>query len=580
MTELNRDEMELAHVAARNVGAWWRESELGSVVIDGPDAASFLHTMLTADIKRLGIGQSTMACQCSPKGETKAVLLVVRTGETRYLLVMDAGRVGAFVEDLERLHFSEQFSISATSDRLAQIRLMGPKVMVAAEVAGGAGIKGALEGVQPGASVAVRMAGADVRAIRLAPGFGEGWLLVAGSSEATSLEQALDGALQKIGGVKADAVLAERLRIEAGVPRFGVDLPKGALASELGIDHPSLSYDKGCFVGQEIIARIRTKGHAPMRVMGVLFEGVKEPVAAGTPLDGGAEGEAGTVTSSAFSPALGHAVAIARIKKAWQVAGTKVAAKGATGEIVVLPFVLPSAAAAGAMYDEALRRFAENDEAGALELLNRELSERPGNADAWEALGVIHDRAGRHRDAIVAMKKIIELDPKHLMANVNLSMYHMKVGDKATAEEYQARATSISIERRMAEARAKGGGGALDADLERIQKTEARLSKFRQIIDMDPGDVLGHFGAGKACLDLKRFGEAAQHFEKTIEIQKDYSVAWANLGQAYAALGEREKARETFERGIEVARGKGDMMPMRDMQTRLEKLGAGAESTA
>jgi tetratricopeptide (TPR) repeat protein len=178
------------------------------------------------------------------------------------------------------------------------------------------------------------------------------------------------------------------------------------------------------------------------------------------------------------------------------------------------------------------------------------------------------------------MKKIIELDPKHLMANVNLSMYHMKVGDKATAEEYQARATAISIEKRIAEARAKGGPGAVDADLERIQKTEARLGKFRQIIEMDPGDVLGHFGAGKACLDLKRFGEAASHFEKTIAIQRDYSVAWANLGQAYAALGERDKARETFLQGIEVARGKGDMMPMRDMQTRLEKLESSTESVA
>jgi tetratricopeptide (TPR) repeat protein len=96
---------------------------------------------------------------------------------------------------------------------------------------------------------------------------------------------------------------------------------------------------------------------------------------------------------------------------------------------------------------------------------------------------------------------------------------------------------------------------------------------------MDPADVLGHFGAGKACLDLMRFREAAQHFERVVEIQHDYSVAWANLGQCYAALGENDRAIDTFNKGISVAEGKGDMMPARDMKVRLAKLtGQAAEA--
>ncbi|MCA8940127.1 MAG: tetratricopeptide repeat protein, partial [Planctomycetes bacterium] len=132
--------------------------------------------------------------------------------------------------------------------------------------------------------------------------------------------------------------------------------------------------------------------------------------------------------------------------------------------------------------------------------------------------------------------------------------------------------TRISLEKRMAEARAAGKANSGDADAEQIKKLEDRVTKFKAIIEMDPGDVLGYFGCGKALLDSKRFREAAEMLAKVVEIQEDYSVAWANLGTAYAALGENDKARETFEKGIEVAREKGDMMPARDMQVRLERL--------
>jgi len=573
--------VDLGHQTARTVAAWWRASDLGGVLLDGADAAAFLHNMLTADVKRLAINQAAIACQTTPRGETQAIVLVVRTGDSRYLLIDAASDAARLHGALEKLHFSESFASTLASDRLVLFRVVGPKAQLLLSVVGGPDAAKVLASVAEGSSLALKLGDADVRAVHSPTSWGGGWLLIAGVGQADSLEAALDSASRKIGGVRADGGLGEALRVESGVPKLGVDLPPNAIASELGIDHPSLNYDKGCYVGQEIIARIRTKGHAPIRVMGVLLSHAPQVPAAGEALLGDDGSDAGVITSATYSPAFGHPVALARIKKSHQVVGVKIrTASGVGGEVCLLPFVLPAIAPTSSMYDQALIMFAENRESEAVALLQRELNERPGNVDAWEAMGVIHDRAGRHRDAVEAMKKIVAIDPKHLMANVNLSMYHMKLGDKATAEEFQAKATSISLELRMAEARAKGGVGAADADLERIQKTEARLGKFKQIIEMDPGDVLGHFGAGKACLDLKRFGEAAKHFEETLRIQPDYSVAWANLGQAYAALGENDRARETFTRGIEVARAKGDMMPVRDMQTRLDKLNAVADVSA
>lgn len=555
---------------ARIGGVFRKLDELGAILVDGPDAAVFLHNTLTADVKRLAVGTGTPSFQASPRGEALALLTVLRTGETRYLLVNDRQDCPRLLEAIEKLHFSEKFAASDVSAKLNLIAVQGPATRQVLAAIGGSAAGDSFDALAPYGSAPTKLAGADVRLAKLSL-CGGGALLIVGESDSAKVLDGIRATADRLGLVEADADLFELLQIEAGLPKLGRDLPKAGLASELGITHPAFSYDKGCFVGQEIIARIRTKGSTPIRVMGLMIQG-GGPVAAGTELRGDDDSIGAEVTASVESPAFGQTVAIARVRKAWQIVGAKLKLPdGRAAEVSELPFVLPEPEKRASLYDEALLMFAQDREADALDLLKRELDQHPDNIDAWEALGVIHDRAGRYRDAVAAMKQIVDRDPKHLMANVNLSMYHMKLGDKATAEDFQARATNISLERRMAEARAKGEATG-DAELEKLQKLEQRLGKFMQIIEMDPGDVLGHFGAGKACLDLRRFGEAVGHFDRVLEIQPDYSVAWANLGQALVALGNLDRAREVFGRGIEVARGKGDLMPMRDMQTRLEKL--------
>ncbi|MCK6440641.1 MAG: tetratricopeptide repeat protein, partial [Planctomycetes bacterium] len=397
-----------------------------------------------------------------------------------------------------------------------------------------------------------------------------GFFVVARNNDAPTIFEALCDAGKKFGVIEPSAQAREALRIEAGLPRYGRDILPNAVASELGINHEAFSYDKGCYIGQEILARIHTKAEVPFRLMGVCFAENASIPPSGTTLDAPDSKGAAVVTSAAYSPTLGRPIAIARVKRGYQTQGVKLA-NGA--EVVELPLYVPAPSDKRSdLYDRAITLFAQDRGAEALALLEQELAANPANIDALEALGVIHDRAGRHKEAIVAMKRIVERDPKHLMANVNLSLYHMKLGDKATAEDYQAKATRISMERRMAEARAQGKTPTAEDDAQRAAKLEARLDKFKAIIEMDPKDVLGHFGAGKACIDLKRFREAAGHFEKVVELQRDYSVAWANLGAAYAALGETDKARKVFEEGIAVAGAKGDLMPKRDMEHRLSRL--------
>jgi len=551
----------------------WKAEDLGIALVDGDDAATFLHNMLTADIKRIALNAGQISVQASPKGAAQCLLTIHRTDDKRYLMVMPRGEVAGLLERLEALHFSEKFTSRDVSSGLAVIAIQGPKTRQLIALASEEAVAHRMFELEEYASTAAKISGVDARAIRVSLTGDAGFLLVLDAKRADSLLDELLKTGEKLGAFTPDADTREVMRIEAGIPKFDVDLQRDAISSELGITHSAFNYDKGCFVGQEIIARIRTKGEAPNRLMNLLLPaGASVPEAGATLTSPDNDKQAATITSACYSPSLGRPLAIARVKMGYQIDGLKLKLGEHEAEVHELPLYVPSGDAARELYDKALTLFALNQESEAIQLLESALEENPSDIDALEALGVIRDRLGQHHEAIAAMKRVIEQNEKHLMANVNLSLYYMKIGDKETAEDYQSKATRISMERRMAEQRAQGKSVSGDDEAAQIKKLEDRVERFRQIIEMDPDDVLGHFGAGKACLDLKRFGEAASHFEKVVEIQNDYSVAWANLGQAYVALGEKDKAIATLEKGIVVAEGKGDMMPARDMKVRLDKL--------
>ena len=155
------------------------------------------------------------------------------------------------------------------------------------------------------------------------------------STRAAGLEEALAHG----GAVPLDDEAAEALRIEAGVPRFLVDMTDETIPLEVGLDH-AISHTKGCYVGQEIIVRIRdlAKGRVARHLVGVLPEGRVVP-AAGTPVVAG-ERTVGRITSAVWSPALDRPIALAIIHRDAAALETSVAlADGTHATITALPFV-------------------------------------------------------------------------------------------------------------------------------------------------------------------------------------------------------------------------------------------------
>jgi tetratricopeptide (TPR) repeat protein len=287
----------------------------------------------------------------------------------------------------------------------------------------------------------------------------------------------------------------------------------------------------------------------------------------------------GELKSVAFSPTLNRPVALAYLGKAERIPG-KVLALEIAGQIypvtvALLPFYDAQSQQSGqALLAEGLKQFAESYDEEAIRLLRQSIDLQPDLVEAYEALGVILSRHERYPEAIAMMEQVLALQPEHVLAHTNLSVFYMKLGDKDKAEDEKAKATLAAFSQR-----AKASGLVFDIEAERRKKEQATLDKigmFQDALKFNPEDPLGNFGLGSAYLELKRFEEALAPLQRVIQAQPKHSVAYLSLGKAFEGVQNVQQAEQTYKTGIEVAAAKGDLMPLKEMQTRL----AGLTSTS
>jgi folate-binding protein YgfZ len=161
-------------------------------------------------------------------------------------------------------------------------------------------------------------------------------LFVAANEGQTLLELLTRSGAQTFGSETADT-----LRIEAGIARFGVDMDETKVVTETNLDD-AVSFTKGCYIGQEIIARIKYRGHVAKKLTGVLME-QDVALASGAKIFSDEEKEIGSITSATISPRLKHTIALAYVKYDYLEPGTKVkiisAEQEYPAEIAELPFV-------------------------------------------------------------------------------------------------------------------------------------------------------------------------------------------------------------------------------------------------
>lgn len=263
------------------------------VRIQGPEAIEFLQGQLSQDVARLAVGSTAPTLLLQPTGKVEAWLRITRTADDAALLDVEAG-------------FGE-----AVAARLRRFKLR-TKADIETETWSGLAVRG------PGAD--------EVPAPMGALALPAGWPGVEGVDLLSA---------EPLGNVQlplADAAALEALRIEAGVPALGAELTEATIPAEAGawLVEASVSWTKGCYTGQELVARVDSRGsNVPRPVRGLLVDGTPPAVGSEVVVDGGV---VGTVTSSARSSTLG-AVALAILGRA-VLPGSTVEVRGPDGSIV------------------------------------------------------------------------------------------------------------------------------------------------------------------------------------------------------------------------------------------------------
>ncbi len=268
-------------------------SERGKLALTGADAKRFLQGQVSNDVEALVPGTGCYATFLTPKGKMLGDLRILDTGEE---LLLDTERVSL----QELFNMIRRFSLGYEVEmhkRTLQRGLLGLLGPTADAVAGLPEL-----GPEEHSHLEAEIAGVSVRAIRT--DVGVDLLCDAGDGEA------LAGALERAGATPVSEAVAEIARIERGRPRYGIDLDDSVIPQEAGLNPRAVSFTKGCYVGQETVARLFYRGKPNRQLRGVQLSA---PAATGAEIacDGRTVGRLGSV---AQSPALG-CIALALVRR-------------------------------------------------------------------------------------------------------------------------------------------------------------------------------------------------------------------------------------------------------------------------
>jgi folate-binding protein YgfZ len=290
----------------------------GRLCLLGGDRQRFLHGQVTNDVNRLRIGQGCYAALVNAKAKLLSDLNVWVL-ENELLLDFEPGFDAAVQQRLEQFIIADDVEVVDVRPHYGCWTIQGPRAGAVAEMV--------VEGTAPGAVdtfTRIAHSAGDVYLMQARRLGKAGFDLYVPQGAMEEFGQRLTEAIERLGGAWVGWEAFELARIEAGIPRFGQDMDETNLAPEAGLEQRAISYSKGCYIGQEIIARIRTYGQVAKALRGLWFEpGVAALAARGDKVLVG-DREVGYVTSAIESPRWGRKVALAYVRKEHNQPGTRV----------------------------------------------------------------------------------------------------------------------------------------------------------------------------------------------------------------------------------------------------------------
>ena len=291
-------------------------SYLGIIELRGKDRSRFLHGMVTNDIKNLQVGRGCYALMLNPQGKILSDMRVLCLEET-LLLILEPDLIEKTLSLLRKYIISEQVEATNLSSDLGVLSVQGPYAKKVVHLLN----TKSDPPTSPFENFCLSYEGIRIHCARINRTIHGGYDLIINNERLgyvwnTLLENGSKLGLQPVGLEALDVQ-----RLEIGTPSYGIDMDENRIPLEVDIDE-AISYTKGCYIGQEVVARATYLGNVNRKLIGLLFS-TKMPAEKGDKVFI-ADKEVGWISSSLYSPNLKRAIAFAYIRKEGWSPGTKV----------------------------------------------------------------------------------------------------------------------------------------------------------------------------------------------------------------------------------------------------------------
>ena len=562
-----------------NAGTWLRD-DYTVLRVTGSNAGTWLHAQTTNDVLALSSGAGCANALLDRTGRVQAAFTTHRW-ENEFWLVLEKDFVRPFLDRVESHVFLEDIHVSDVGEEGAQIAVEGPRAIVLLSQLGGSSPEETASGLPTAAHAfaPIRLLEQDLLAFRMSETGLDGYMLLVDAADAKTFGANLAAELESWGAVVVSEAARACLGVEGGRLRAGHELTGREIINETPLDETAVSAAKGCYLGQEVVARLRSYGSPKRMLMALIMrdDGGAFPAPGETlRVDGK---RVGTVCSHTFSPTLDRWLALAYLGRDHRAAGRMYRFDGGevsfTAEVRPLPLIeVPDRRAlAEERYGMALAAFeadADDQDDTAIGLLKEAILLAPDFEDAFESLGVILHRHQRVDEAIHYMRLLARMNPNSVMVHANLSVFYVTQGRIQEAEEEKARAAQLEQSHELDTRRA---AHAAAAERERIRgEATERIRMFHEVLEIDAEDPVATMGLGTAHMQLEEYDRALPFLRTAVRANPDYSAAYLNLGKCLEFLGDGDGAHAVYEQGVEAAGRKGDFMPLREMERRMAGL--------
>ena len=327
---MNKETSASEYSAVRDAGAGLLDlSSRGRILVSGSEAVMFLNGLVTNDMKTLTVSSWMPAAFANVQGRLLASVRIMHRADG-FLIDTESATRETVLKLLERFTLAGDFRVEDLTSGTTLLSVQGKDAANVIRAALGDEAADVARQRVTHLKPETDFQATIIRATHTAE---DGFDLFVDADSRGQLAELLKAS----GAQKISSDIQETLRLEAGIPRYGIDMDGTTIVTEANLDD-AVSFTKGCYLGQEIIVRIRHRGHVAKQLTGIILE-QQVAIEHGAKVFSADDKEIGRATSATFSPKLDRTIALGYVKYDYLAPGTKVRVAEIAAEVAELPFI-------------------------------------------------------------------------------------------------------------------------------------------------------------------------------------------------------------------------------------------------